>query len=185
MVWALTVIGLLAPATATQAAPFPPRLDFAYELAVHYWGQDPSACATIDKEVVPHGGLGTLETAPIAGLATQVPAQAPAGSVSCILWIDRSYAQPVVFSGLCAVMIHEVGHLLGMSHSSDPASVMNENPPIPPLCAAKGRALSRVLILQRRLRRLRAGHSPELTGIRRRTQRRLTTEAAEFWSLAG
>jgi hypothetical protein len=183
MVWVLIVIGLLVPATAAQAAPFPPHLNLAYELAVGYWGQEPSACSTIDKEVVPHGGLGSLETAPIVGLATQVPVAAPAGSLSCILWIDRSYAQPVVFSGLCALMIHEVGHLLGMAHSPDPANVMNVNPPIPPLCRSKGRELTRVLILRRRLRRLRADHSHELTNIRRRTRRRLTIEAANFWAL--
>lgn len=174
---------MLVPAAATQAAPFPAHLNFAYELAVHYWGQEPSACATIDKEVVPHGGLGALEGAPIAGLATQVPPQAPAGSIACVLWIDRSYAQPVVFSGLCAVMVHEVGHLLGMAHSPDPASVMNETPPIPGLCAAKGRALSRVLILERRLHRLQVRVGPRITELRVQTERALSNEGRQFWAI--
>lgn len=176
---AIAALGLLA-VPAASAAPFPSRLDFAYELAVAYWGQGPSTCSAVDRQVVPHGSLGSLETEPIAGLATQVSPEAAAGSAECILWIDRSYAQPVVFSGLCALMFHEVGHLLGMGHSADPASVMNEKPAIPPVCAAKGRELSRMLLLRRRLQRLRLRYGAKVGDLRRLTQRSLVAEAAEF-----
>lgn len=179
LAFAIAALGFLA-APPASAAPFPARLDFAYELAVGYWGQEPSACSAVDREVVPHGSLGSLETKLIAGLATQVPPETAPGSVDCILWIDRSYAQPVLFSGLCALMIHEVGHLLGMGHSADPASVMNEKPAIPPICAAKGRELSRMVLLKRRLQRLRLHHGARIGDLRRLTQRSLIAEAAEF-----
>lgn len=179
LAFAIAALGFLA-APPASAAPFPARLDFAYELAVSYWGEEPSTCSAVDREVVPHGSLGSLETKLIAGLATQVPPETAPGSVACILWIDRTYAQPVLFSGLCALMFHEVGHLLGMGHSSDPASVMNENPAIPPVCADKGNELSRMLLLRRRLQRLRLRHGAKVGDLRQLTQRSLIAEAAEF-----
>ncbi|MGB7589030.1 MAG: matrixin family metalloprotease [Solirubrobacterales bacterium] len=183
---AMVIAIFLALSIAAHAAPFPPRLNFAYDLAVQFWGREPMACSTIDKQVVPHGSLDHLGNAAVAaGVATQVPTQAPPGSVGCILWIDRTYAQPIVFDGLCAVMVHEVGHLLGMQHSSNPADVMNEQTPIPELCSAKGAESIRLYYLRKRLHRLRVLRGAKVKEMRALTQRELSDEAGRFWSLTG
>lgn len=173
---------VLAAAGSAQAAPFPSRLNFAYDLAIGYWGQEPVACANIDKQIVPPGSLGNPFVGAISGRATQVPAGAAPASIACSLYIDRAYAEPIIFDLLCAVMVHNVGHLLGYQHSPDPSDAMNENIPVPPLCHTKGQESMRLYFLRMRFHRLQARSGARAEQIRRRTQRELREAAQRFWS---
>jgi hypothetical protein len=185
LVAAVAIAILFAVPLQAQAAPFPPRLDFAYDLAINYWGQEPTACSSVEKQIVPRGSLGNPLIGAISGRATQVPPGASPGSISCSIFIDRAYAEPIIFDLLCAVMVHNVGHLLGYEHSPDPSNVMNENIPVPPLCSAKGRESTRVYFLRMRFHRLQVRRGTRVEEIRRQTQRELSREAERFWSLDG
>jgi hypothetical protein len=177
---ALAVLAV-APAAA-QAAPFPPRLNFAYELALDYWHQSPAACRSIDKEIVPPGSLGNAEIGAVSGRSTHVPAGSPPGSIDCILWIDRAYAEPIIFDLLCAVVVHGVGHLLGMEYSPDPRSVMNESIPVPELCKVKGRQSARLYLLRLKYHWLQTQHGTKVARLRSQAHRQISREAARFWS---
>ncbi|HEY8083418.1 MAG TPA: hypothetical protein VIE64_07685 [Solirubrobacterales bacterium] len=179
---ALLVV-LAVPATA-QAAPFPSRLNFAYSLAIDYWGQTPQACASIDKQIVPAGSLGNPLTGfAISGRATQPATSAPPGSVNCVLLIDRAYAEPIIFDLLCAVMVHNVGHLLGKEHSEDPGDAMHESIPVPELCNVKGRQATRLYMLRMKLHWLKRQKSGDkVDQIRLQTRREVSEEAKRFWS---
>lgn len=179
----VSVAILLAVPMSAQAAPFPPRLDFAYDLAIAYWGREPTACASIDRQIVPPGSLGDPLIGAISGSATQVPADALPNSVGCALWIDRAYAEPIIFDLLCAVMVHNVGHLLGMEHSADPTDVMNAGIPVPRLCDAKGRQSTRLYFLRMRFHRLQARSGAKAAQMRRQAQRKLSKAARRFWAL--
>lgn len=118
-----TMATLLAVAPApAAAAPFPPRAERAFRIAVEYWGQESSpACASVDREVVPDELLASEN----ADARATIPApDAEPGSVSCLLEVRRSLMPLSRFYYLCSVMIHEVGHLNGLGHSSDPRSIM-------------------------------------------------------------
>lgn len=178
-----TALAVFATApSAAQAAPFPSRLNFAYELALDYWHQQPTACAAIDKEIVPQGSLGNAEIGAVSGRSTHVPAGSPPGSIDCILWIDRAYAEPIIFDLLCAVVVHGVGHLLGMEYSSDPRDVMNESIPVPELCKVKGRQSARLYLLRLKYHWLQTQHGVKVKRLRNQAREQIGREAARFWS---
>jgi hypothetical protein len=57
----------------------------------------------------------------------------------CYVWMNLQYSDLLTGSEICKITLHEVGHLDGLGHSSDPADVMYApfNPkPIPAVCAA-------------------------------------------------
>lgn len=172
----------LAPTTA-QAAPYPPSLKFAYRLAIDYWGEEPSACMSIDRQIVPPGSLGNPQVGAISGMSSYVPADAPPGSISCFLWIDRAYAEPIIFDFLCAVMLHHVGHLLGREDSSDPINVMNESIPVPPLCKVKGQQSARLYLLRLKFHWLQTRRGAKPMQLRQRTRHEMRQEASRFWSM--
>jgi hypothetical protein len=179
----IVLIILVAVPTTAQAAPFPPRLNFAYSLATGYWGQTPQACASIDKQIVPPGSLGNpLSNFAISGRATQPAEDAPPSSVDCILWIDRAYAEPIIFDLLCAVMVHNVGHLLGKGHSEDPRDVMHESIPVPELCNVKGRQATRLYMLRMKLHWLQKQRGDKVVRLRLQTRREVSQEAERFWA---
>lgn len=173
---------VLLPAAA-PAAPFPPSLKFAYRLAVDHWGEEPAACASLDRRVVPPGSLGNPQIGAISGMSSYVAPDAPPGSVDCVLWIDRAYAEPIIFDLLCAVMFHHVGHLLGMEDSPNPQSVMNERIPVPGLCRAKGRQSARLYLLRLKFRWLQTRHGAKPRRLRHQVHREMRREAGRFWSL--
>lgn len=180
---AVVCMFVAAPLATAGAAPFPPRLNYAYDLALNYWGTQPTGCLSIDKEVVAPGSLGDPEVGAISGRSTQVPAGAAPGSVPCILWIDRAYTEPIIFDLLCAVMVHHVGHLLGNGYSSNPSDVMSPTIPVPALCKIKGRQSARLYMLRLKFHWLQAKDGARAVQARQQTLREINAEAQRFWAL--
>lgn len=178
---AMALLGIV-PASA-GAAPFPPRLNFAYNLAIDYWGEQPTACATVDKQIVPPGSLGNAEVGAISGQTSHVPADASPGSIDCILWIDRAYAEPIIFDLLCAVMVHGVGHLLGREYSSNPNNVMHESIPVPQLCKVKGQQSARLYLLRLKFHWLQTREGEKAERLREKARAAMSREAERFWSM--
>jgi hypothetical protein len=176
------VASAVLPAGA-PAAPFPPSLKFAYRLAVEHWGEEPSACRSIDRQIVPPGSLGNPQIGAISGMSSYVAPDAAPRSIDCFLWIDRAYAEPIIFDLLCAVMLHHVGHLLGMEDSPDPHSVMNERIPVPGTCRAKGRQSARLYLLRLKFHWLQTRQGVRPARLRHRVLREMRREAARFWAI--
>jgi hypothetical protein len=124
------LLALLAPCVPARAAPFTPELERAYSAAVRWWGETPTDCTSLDREIVDDAAMPEEAE----GWAT-----IPAAPTSCVLYIRRTLAEPRWFERGCAVMIHEVGHLLGYQHSADPSNVMYpEVVAIPGMCNRLG-----------------------------------------------
>lgn len=77
--------------------------------ANHYWHGLPNTCPKTFVSVVADGG------SPEAGNYREPG--------FCIVWINTTYGP---YSGpvMCKLIIHEVGHLRGLQHSTSPRSVM-------------------------------------------------------------
>jgi hypothetical protein len=132
----LAVLVLLAVgASDAQAAPFTRGLNFSYEFAVKWWGQEPQACASIDKEVVASGSLNED-----VAEATMPSLSVPPHSVNCILRFTSELAPLNEIEQSCIIMIHEVGHLLGHHHTDNPRSPMYAPGPLidPRICKRAG-----------------------------------------------
>jgi len=116
----LLALALAAPA---RAAPFTPEVERAYNVAERFWHGGPTDCLTLDREIVPDGALPGDDL----GWAT-----VPTEPTDCVLYVVRRLATPANFIQLCGVLTHEVGHLRGLEHSTDPASVMYPTQTRPP-----------------------------------------------------
>jgi len=127
----ITVVVLALRVAGTEAYPFTPGLNRAYQDAVHYWGGEPSRCSSLDKEIVPNGalpeGASGWATIPASGAFTP-----------CVLYVSRWLAKPLEWGVACRVIVHEMGHLHGLQHNATPGDVMNpETTQMPPICAKR------------------------------------------------
>lgn len=109
------VLAALALAAPARAAPFTPEAERAYDVAERYWRGGPTDCLTLDREIVPDNSLPGNDL----GWAT-----IPTEPTDCVLYVARRLAAPRDFTQLCGVLTHELGHLRGLQHSTDPTSVM-------------------------------------------------------------
>lgn len=110
-----TCVLALALASPAKAAPFTPELDRAYNVAVRFWDETPTECATVDMEILPDALMPE---------GTEGWATIPEPGSDCVLYLQRTLAAPRNVERACAVLIHERGHLLGYQHSTDSRNVM-------------------------------------------------------------
>jgi hypothetical protein len=103
----------------SNAAPFTPELNMAFGMAVRHWGGPPTGCSSIDLQIVPDEQLAP-------GLDGEASEPKPGEVIPCFLYIRAELAEPQFFIRTCALMRHEVGHLEGLGHSSNPRSIMAE-----------------------------------------------------------
>lgn len=107
-----TLALLLAP--AAHASTFTPEAEADYAYAVSYWDLgEPSGCVTLAKEMFPRDPEST-----VVGEATQ---PTPNEQTPCILRVAEGLSECLTLG----VMVHEVGHLLGMAHAENPKSPMH------------------------------------------------------------
>jgi Matrixin len=113
--FALFALAFFLVTAPSNAAPFTPLVERAYSVANHYWGGPPTNCTSLERVIVPDNFL----VSPLVAEAT-----VPREPEPCFLRISRSLAKPRNSGQLCAVMIHEDGHLHGLDHSNNPYNVM-------------------------------------------------------------
>jgi len=113
---AVVMLGLLAG--SAQAAPFTPELEADYASALAWWGvASPPLCSSMTEELLP---TDPLQTATDKGGAR---ATQPSQIQPCQIMVFEDSIQPGCWEEM--EIRHEVGHLLGYSHNTDPLSIMN------------------------------------------------------------
>lgn len=161
----VVVLAMGTPTVAAGAEPFNAALESEYRAALQAWGVagEPIRCSSVDRSVVPMAELQAN------GRATQPE---PGALVPCVLLI----AAEVRPCDLTEVMLHEVGHLLGYSHSDNPASIMyNDASRQGYRCWLEGieRERSAIVNQQAKCRRFRPGPRYRWCWVRAREWRRV------------
>lgn len=100
-------------APAADASSFTPEAETAYAYAVSFWELgEPSGCTSISKEL--------FHVEPGINYSGEATRPRPGEHIPCLLRVQEGL-EPCALTG---VMVHEVGHLLGMGHSENPRSPM-------------------------------------------------------------
>lgn len=111
--------GSWVPVSAPQGVLQPTRSDtIGFDLALEYWGErtavPPPRCTSITLVMAP--SIENPDGTSPSGKASQGSAVSQPCFVVVLSTLD--------FYETCLIETHEIGHLLGLRHSSDPANVM-------------------------------------------------------------
>lgn len=132
---ALIGLALLAGSASADAASFGPQESVAFHIAEAYWGGQPPLCTSLKKRTVTEEYLRHVPPPAVAGETVLATATKPdRRPVPC----EIDIAADLPWEYLCATMVHEVGHLWGLSHSPDPSNPMyfQPAPGLVPQCVA-------------------------------------------------
>lgn len=111
------VIAALCGATGAKAASPVQELEADYPAALAWWGvASPPLCASVT--------LGVEATDPYGEGAIARATQPESAGIACRLTILEDQWATLPTCGRTDTIRHEVGHLLGYGHSSDPDNVM-------------------------------------------------------------
>lgn len=129
----------IAAVPAAHAAPFGSEEEAVFAYAAEYWGRAPALCTSITKEVVPPSELAYTTASGLTDIASGQATRPTTLPVPCFIAINELLRG----TGLCVVVLHEYGHLLGYAHE-DPAfggdSVFADSPGCTALSAQEDRA---------------------------------------------
>lgn len=103
--WVLAVVAISLVATSqARSTPFGPEEWAAFEYAPTYWGAN-APCDSFTGVVLSPSEMVVYDGQDVASGKAQLGPE-------CVIWINSELSG----SGLCAVMLHEYGHLLGYTH---------------------------------------------------------------------